>query len=213
MSEHKIQEHVKSVIPVYGLGGIFFVYAMIFPMYRVWDPVIAIGVAILGYLLLSKIFPGMMVEVEAPYEATGDKELDQILTQGKACVKRLDQLNQSIQDEEVNGRIVQLEDISRQILDHIAKHPAKRHRINTFMDYYLPTVIKFLDHYAEYDNTSHSTKITGENLWGTQEKIRGSLAQFETAFAHQLDNLYSDKALDIEGDLAVLQSIMKQEGL
>jgi len=212
MSDVPMQERVKSVVPIYGMGGVFFLYAVVFPMYRVWDPVIAISVSILSHILLGKCFPGTMVDVEVPYDS-GDKAVDQMLAQGREYIKRMDQLKVSIQDEEVSDRVIHLQNVSNQILDHIAKNPAKIHRINTFMDYYLPTVIKFLDHYAEYDNNSKGTKIKGENLRSTLEKISGSLAQFEEAFAHQLDNLYSDKALDIETDIAVLESIMKQEGL
>jgi len=216
-------KRVKSVIPIYAMGGVFLLYALIFPMYRVWDPIVALGISVLGYILFNKFFSGTEVEIEIVYGTTGDKEVDQILTQGREYIKQLDQLKESIQDEDIGRRIVHMQNVSKQIFDHIAKNPTKIRRINTFMDYYFPTAIKFLDHYAEYggnvniDNSGNDTnsesKIKGENLRSTLEKISSSLARFEEAFAHQLDNLYSDKALDIETDIAVLESIMKQEGL
>ena len=209
-----MQKRIKSVIPIYGMGCVFFLYALILPMYRWTDLVIALGVAIICYLLFNKIFPGTVVEVEMTYEPTGDRTIDQLLTQGRGYIQRLDQIknysqNGKSQDDEIIRRITRLQDISRQIFDHIAKNPNQARKINTFMDYYYPTAIKFLESYAEYDSKS----IKGENIRSTLDKIKDSLVKFEEAFEHQLDNLYSDKALDIEGDIAVLQSLMKQEGL
>jgi len=203
------QKQIKSIVPIYAMGGTFLLYALIFPMYRIWDPMIAFVLSILGYRLFSKLFPGQTIEVEMTYDPTGDKNVDQILAQGREYIRQLDKIKEYNRDEEVIQRMSRLQDISRQIFDYISKNPNQVRKINTFMDYYYPTAIKFLESYAEYDNKD----IKGENILSTLEKIKASLAQFEEAFEHQLDNLYSDKALDIEGDIAVLQSLMKREGL
>ena len=199
---------VKSVIPIYATGVVFFLYAVFMPMYRIWDPILALAAAVAGYFIFNKLFPGKTIEVELTYD-TGDKSVDQILTQGRGYVIQLDEFKNAIQDEDVSRRIGNLQDISRQIFDYISKNPAQVRKIRRFMDYYYPTVLKFLEHYAEYD----SKNVKGENLRNTLEKIRESLSQFEEAFAHQLDNLYGDKALDIETDIEVLQNMMKMEGL
>ena len=199
-----MKKRIKSVIPIYGMGAIVVCYALIFPMYRVGDLLMALWIAILSYMLLSKLFPGTEIEIEM---STGDKAVDEILAAGREYIKRLEELR--VQDAEVNRRITNLQRISRQIFDHIEKNPAGARKINTFMEYYYPTALKFLENYAEYD----SKGVKGDNIKSTLDKIRGSLESFETAFAHQLDNLYGDKALDIEADVAVLESIMKQEGI
>ena len=203
-----MQKRVKSAIPIYAMGVIFFLYALILPMYRWSDLAIAVGVAVLGYFLFDKLYPGTVVEVEMVYDS-GDKVVDQILAQGREYIEQLDQIKASGHDEEIGQRIARLQDISRQIFAHIEKNPTQARKINTFIDYYYPTAIKFLEHYTEYDNKN----IKGDNIRSTLEKIKGSLSHFEEAFEHQLDNLYSDKALDIEGDIAVLESLMKREGL
>ena len=201
-----MQKRVKSVIPIYGTGAVFFLYALIFPMFRFGDVLMAAWIGILVYMLLSKLFPGTVIEIEV---ISGDKAVDDILTKGREYTNRLGQLKNVINDPEVSRHISNMQKISRQIFDHIAKNPSQSRKINTFMDYYYPTALKFLEHYAEYD----SKNVKGQNIQNTLEKIRSSLAQFDEAFAHQLDNLYSDRALDIEADIAVLESIMKQEGI
>ena len=204
-----MQRQVKSVIPIYGTGGIFFLYAILLPMYRIGDLAIGFVVSIIGFPILEKIFPGVIEEIEITYSHTGDKAADQILSQGREYIERLAQLKDSIQDEEISRRIANLQKISRQIFDYISKNPGQMRKINTFMDYYYPTALKFIESYAEYDNKA----VKGENIRSTLEKIRASIARFEEAFNHQLNNLYSDKALDIETDIAVLDDIMKKEGL
>ena len=198
----------KSVLPVYGMGLVFFLYALFLPMHRFTDLAIALALSFIAYRLFSISLPGTFEEVEMTYSPTGDKALDDSLRQGREYIERLEELKGQIQDTEVSRRISRLQGISRQIFDHVSKNPDQARKINTFMDYYYPTVLKFLEHYAEYD----SKGVKGENILNTLEKIRSSLEKFEEAFEHQLDNLYSDKALDIETDIAVLDDIMKKEG-
>ena len=199
-----MKKRIKSVIPIYGMGVVVVLYALIFPMYRAGDLLMALWIGILSYLLLNRLFPGVEIEVDI---STGDRDVDNIIAEGRGYIKRLDELR--VQDGEVNRRITNLQRISRQIFDHIAKNPDQVRKINKFMDYYFPTALKFLENYAEYDEK----RIKSENIQNTLDKIRSSLVSIEAAFEHQLDNLYSDKALDIEADVAVLESLIKQEGI
>jgi len=202
-------KRIKSVLPIYGMALVFFLYAVIFPMVRFLDLGIALLLSVLAYKFFDWQIPGVDVEVEVTYEATGNKELDERLRQGRGYIERLEELKSLIKDAEVSRRISRLQSISRQIFEQISKNPAQSRKINNFMDYYYPTAMKFLESYAEYDGKG----IKSENILATLEKIRASLAQFEEAFEHQLDNLYSDKALDIETDIAVLDDMIKREGL
>jgi len=186
-------------VPVYGTGAIFLVCALLFPMYRIGDVIVAVLIAVVGYFVLDKLFPGKIMEI------SGDKNTDELLAQGQTYVDRLESLK--INDANINQQISNLQNISKQIFDHIRKNPSQSNRISRFINYYLPTSIKFLEQYAEFDN-----KVAkGENILGTMDKISSSLGKFEEAFAHQLDSLYSDKALDIETDIVVLEGIMNAE--
>jgi len=199
----------KSTAPIYGMAFIFALYTLIFPMLRWTDLLIAVAVAVISYIGLNKIFPGTLVEVEVSYKATGNKNLDSLLVQGRAYIQRLEELKQQITDQEINLGIANLQQISRQIFEYVAEKPEQARKINTFMNYYYPTAMKLLERYAKYD----SKEIKGENIVGTLDKIKASVSKIEEAFRHQLDNLFSDSALDIETDIAVLNDIMKREGL
>ena len=207
-NERIMHKRIKSVLPVYGMGIVFFLYSIILPMYRFTDLIIAFAVSVCSYIVLNKLFPGTITEIEMPYQS-GDKDVDQMLLKGREYIQQLGNLKEEIQDEEIGTRITNLQNTSGQIFDYISKNPAQARKINTFMDYYYPTALKFLEYYAEHDGKG----VKGENIRSSLEKTRKSLSQFEEAFVHQLDNLYSDKAMDIETDIAVLQDMMKREGL
>lgn len=142
-------------------------------------------------------------------EKSGDSEADSVIAEGNKYIKRLEALGAQIRDEKIRKQALHLQDLSKQIFGHIAKQPEQVRKLNTFMEYYLPTTIKFLENFADMEGK----KVRGEHMLASMVEISRSMSCIETAFEHQLDNLYSDKALDISGDVAVLQSIMKQEGM
>ncbi|MCL2397466.1 MAG: 5-bromo-4-chloroindolyl phosphate hydrolysis family protein [Defluviitaleaceae bacterium] len=206
-----MQKRIKSVVPIYGMAAVFLAYCFIFPMWRFADLAIGLGVAVLGFFALGKLFPGKIIEVprEVVFEKTGDAAADAILTQGREYIRRLGELGEMIDDEGITKQIVHLQEVSEDIFGFIAKNPGHARKINTFMDYYYPTAMKFLQSYADLCQKA----VIGENISATLVKISASLVKIEEAFEHQLDSLYSDKALDITTDIAVLENIMKREGL
>jgi hypothetical protein len=189
----------------------FALYCLLLPMHRITDLVIALAVAILIYRLAGLIFRGKIVELprEITFEKSGNDAADAMIAQGREYIRRLEELGKTIADPKIVGQIAHLQQISIQIFEFIQKNPGHVRKINTFMDYYYPTAIKLLDSYARFDTKS----VRGENISEAMAKISDSLSKVEEAFAHQLDNLYSDKALDITTDIAVLENIMKSEGV
>jgi 5-bromo-4-chloroindolyl phosphate hydrolysis protein len=140
-------------------------------------------------------------------ETSADKAVNDVIAQGNIHILRLGELGETIQDIKIRRQIAHLQEIARQIFKVIAGQPEQLRKTNTFMDYYFPTTIKFLEKYAEFETKT----IRGEHIQSSMEEIVKSMASIEKAFEHQLDNLFSEDALDISGDVAVMQSMMKQE--
>lgn len=204
-------KRIKSVVPIYLMSAVFLIYSLLFPMYRITDLIIALSVSFLCYFAGGLVFRGRVVEIprEATFEKSGNAAGDALIAQGQGYIRRLDELAKTINDPKIVSQIAHLKDISIQIFEFIQRNPGHARKINTFMDYYYPTAIKFLDNYVRFDAKS----IKGENINDAMAKINDSLSKIEEAFAHQLDSLYSDKVLDITTDIAVLENIMKSEGL
>ena len=77
------------------------------------------------------------------------------------------------------------------------------------MNYYLPTTLKLLDAYEEFD----SQPVQGENIKTAKQQIEQTLDTINIAFENLLDKLFTDEVLDVSSDISVLETMLKQEGL
>ena len=124
-------------------------------------------------------------------------------------LRRIRRANDAIADEALSAKIDRLETITAKIFRAVEEDPKKRDRIDTFMNYYLPTTLKI---HNAYDRMG-ATGVSGENIDGTMGKIESMMDTVVRAFDKQLDALFGDEALDISTDITVLENLLAQEGL
>lgn len=148
-------------------------------------------------------------EHELMTRKTGNDTVDDLRKQGGKWLRELREANVAIQDERVSTKISKLEGISSQIFDYVAEHPQKLPDIRKFMDYYLPTTLKLLRAYDQFEEQP----VQGENIRKARLDIDQALTTIHTAFANLLDQLFQDEALDVSADITVLATLMAQEGL
>ena len=201
---------VKSVIPIYLIGLVWILCALIFPMYRWFDFIIALGISAIVYRITSRLIPYRIILVESKPEPinTGNSEVDEVLTTGTAYMSELNTLNLAISNTKINKQVDEMMRISKSIFDFITKNPTKVRQIRQFMNYYLPTAIKLLNNYNEFRNQG----AKGENISSAMIKIEEVLDTIVVAFSKVLDNLFMDKALDTSVDIEVLEKMIKEEG-
>ena len=147
-------------------------------------------------------------EQNAPVH-TGSKELDEAIEEGRAFIRRINQANEAIPGEEVSRKISELEDIAAHIFAAVEHNPEKLSEIRRFMNYYLPTTLKLLDAYREFD----MQPAQGENILKAKKEIEDTLDTIAVAFRNLLDSLYEKDAIDISADISVLQAMFAREGL
>ena len=199
-------------LPIYLSGLVYVIYTIFLPFYRPIDIGIALVVSASAYFLLRMRYSGKVIGSEAAggiLEAPGDNDAAEIAALGRSYMARLRKIGTQITDEEIYEDINNLLDISKQIFDTILKYPPLARKTSTFMDYYYPKALKLLENYAELSKSSTKT----QNIDATLKKISGSLDNIKVAFEHQLDILYSDKAMDITTDIAVLEGMLMREGI
>ena len=85
--------------------------------------------------------------------------------------------------------------------------PDKRSRIDTFLNYYLPTTQKLLNSYAEFE----AAGVEGENLRQAKSRIESTMDLIIKGFEHQLDELYKADALDVDSDIRVMESMLERD--
>ena len=201
----------RSPVPLYMAAGVWAVWGLFLPLYRVSDFLLAAGASFLVAALGKSLFPDQTFEMPEPEkpETTGDEQLDALLAERDKAVAEMRRLNASIPGEKISGQIDRLEATTNKIISYVVQHPEKLPQIRRFMDYYLPTTLKLLNVYDRMGQTG----VEGENIAGTREKIDDVMATLVSAFEKQMDALFADEALDIATDITVMENLLKQEGL
>lgn len=138
-----------------------------------------------------------------------NSELDKALADGKMYVREIQLANEAILDEEVSKKLDRMEQVSIRIFHFIESHPEQLKEIRKFMEYYLPTTLKLLNAYKEFDKQP----IQGENITSSKNEIKSTLDTINLAFEKLLDDLFEDTAMDVSTDITVLETMLAQEGL
>lgn len=136
------------------------------------------------------------------------KELEQMVAAGRNYLKVLEEANDAIPGEVISQKISRLEEVVRRIFDSVLKHPEHMEEMERFMEYYLPTTVKLVTTYRDFDSVGSQ----GTNIAAAKEEIERTLDTINQAFERLLDDLYQDAALDITTDASVIQTMLKKDG-
>ncbi len=115
--------------------------------------------------------------------------------------------NDAIADPGLSAKIDRLETITAKIFRAVEEDPKKRDRIDTFLNYYLPTTQKLLDSYAEFE----AAGVEGENLRQAKARIESTMDLIIKGFEHQLDELYKADAMDVDSDIRVMETMLERD--
>ena len=107
------------------------------------------------------------------------------------------------------GLVGRRENLLKEIFDRVQEHPEQMHRMHKLMDYYLPTMLKLVEQYAEFDEISSP----GDDILDAKKEIEKTLDMINQAFVTLLNNLFRDAAFDASADAQVLQTMLAREGL
>ncbi len=138
-----------------------------------------------------------------------DDQMSKVTAEGQAYLKALREANEAIPGEVISSKLDRLETIIEKIFDVIQRHPEQLDDLERFMEYYLPTTVKLVNAYRDFDRVG----IDGENISMAKTEVEETLDTINQAFEQLLDGLYQDEAFDISTDATVLQTMLKKDGL
>ncbi len=138
-----------------------------------------------------------------------NEALRKALENGRNCIRQMKEANEEIQGEEISRKLYRLELVTGRIFDYVGTHPAQLPEIQKFMEYYLPTTLKLINAYREFDRQP----VQGDNITTAKKEIETTLDTINHAFETLLDSLYGDAAMDVSTDISVLETMLAQEGL
>ena len=122
-------------------------------------------------------------------------------------LRKIRRANDDIADPVLSAKIDRLEEVTAKIFRAVEEDPQKRGKIDTFLNYYLPTTQKLMDSYAEFE----SAGVEGENLRQAKSRIEATMDAIVKGFEHQLDELYKADALDVDSDIRVMEHMLRRD--
>ena len=215
----------KPVSPIYAVAMLWLAWALILPLFTLLHYMPLIIAAAILYNIVNNgakkktstkeertTTSQHKQEVAKPVEekkTTGNPEVDKLMKERDITISELRRLNANIENEKISAQIDDIEATTSKIFDIVIAHPEKVSQISKFLNYYLPTTMKLLN---TYDRMG-SQGVAGENISGTMRKVEDTLDMVVTAFHKQLDTMFAGEALDVNADIAVMENLMKTEGL
>ena len=200
-----------SVVPIYTIAAVWLIYTLATGLHRLLDVAICAALSVGGYFLMWTFFPGTTVQVEVPEPEpdTGDRELDEVIRQGRASIAAIRRLNEQIPDDDISKNLSALEDLTRKIFARLEADKQHLPRCRQFLNYYLPTTIELLERYETLQNQGLDTGDVREAMG----RIAGMLYTIREAFTRQLDSLFAQDVVDINAEITVMEQMMQAQGL
>lgn len=142
---------------------------------------------------------------EAGKDLTAEEQIEK---DGHEYMNRLRELNVQIPGEVISNKLYQLDYLLQRIFMVLKEHPEKCPQMRKFMDYYLPTTVKLVESYADFDRAG----VQGENIKSAKAEIEKTMDTINQAFEKLLDDMYQDAAFEAAADAKVLKTVLAQDG-
>ena len=136
-------------------------------------------------------------------------ELVAMVNEGQDYINQLHKLNDLIPGEVISAKLDRMESLLKEIFKRLEEDPTQMSQMYKVMNYYLPTTIKLLQSYAEFDDIS----APGEEVVNAKAEIEKTVDIINEAFTELLNKLFQATILDVTTDAQVLQTMLAKEGL
>lgn len=135
-------------------------------------------------------------------------EAGEVIEEGKSYVRLIRQCNDEIPGEEMSDKLDRLELLVTRIFEQVEKEPELAPELRKMLSFYLPTTKKLLEAYRDLDRQ----QLDLSNVEQTKREIENAVDNINEAFEKFLDELFREKAWDIQSDISALHTILKQDG-
>jgi len=136
-------------------------------------------------------------------------ELVAMINEGQAYIRKLHELNDLIPGEVISEKMDRMEGLLKEIFKRLEEDPAQMSQMHKLMNYYLPTTIKLLQSYSEFDDIS----APGADVVNAKAEIEKTVDIINEAFTELLNKLFQATVFDVTTDAQVLQTMLAKEGL
>ena len=138
-----------------------------------------------------------------------DPRIRQIVDEGNAYLIKIHHANDVIEEAEMADKRARREGVVRRIVVGVHDNPETADDLGQFMSYYLPTTGKLVDAYVDLEEHGEH----GPNAEATRREIKSMLDVINDSFEKLSDDMLQDKAWDLQSDMSVLRTMLRQDGL
>ena len=133
------------------------------------------------------------------------EEISQTVDEAELKILGIEQASKEINNRKFNQRITDICEHAKEIVDIIQEDPGDIRRARKFLNVYLDGALKVTTGYADMQTKHESEELT--------ENFNNVLQTIETVFAEQKKKLLEDDILDLDVQIEVLATQLKQEGV
>jgi 5-bromo-4-chloroindolyl phosphate hydrolysis protein len=118
-------------------------------------------------------------------------------------------MNENIPGEVISNKLYELEHVLKEIFNRVREHPEQVPKMKKFMDYYLPTTLKLVEAYEEFDSVPNPN----DEILQAKSELEKTLDTINASFTELLNQMYQTSVLDATTDAKVLQTMLLKDGL
>ena len=138
-----------------------------------------------------------------------NKELQLMVQEGMEYIEQLHEMNELLPGEIISNKLDRMEHLLKEIFEQLEEDPSQMPKMQKLMNYYLPTTIKLLEAYKNFDDVS----TPGNDIIKAKAEIEKTVDTINEAFAELLNKLFQSTVFDVTTDAQVLQTMLAKEGL
>ncbi|MBQ7836426.1 MAG: 5-bromo-4-chloroindolyl phosphate hydrolysis family protein [Clostridia bacterium] len=209
-NDEMIEVKRKTAYPYWAASAVWIIAALFFPMYKVWHYILIAVLSAAAGIVTYKLKPYYISLEKAPEKRymTGDKTADEIANSLLDSAQELKKL-EAVATPVLAADVASIRITLAKIAESVQHDPADAKQCRRLINYYLPTVSKLADKYIFLKAQQSAEK----NITDTLSGIEGAFRSIDDMLRKHLDALYENDALDIDTDITVLESMLKNDKL
>lgn len=200
-----VKQPMPAGLPYLSSGAVFFVFAMLLPVYRLWALLTALLIAIAVLVVLERMRAKQVaaMPVVTPVRQRTE-EISKLLDAGR---DQLRTLQSQIRSDKVGQHVESMAGTLQKLADNLEQNPKDRGKIRKVAVHYVPMITELVKNYINLEQQG----IDGSNISATMASIESGLEKIDESLKQYLDDMFEDDKMSIETDITVLRQLMNKD--
>ena len=200
-----VKQPMPAGLPYLASGAVFFVFARLLPMYRLWALLTALLIAIAVLVVLERARAKQVaaMPVVTPVRQRTE-EISKLLDAGR---DQLHTLQSQIRSDKVGQHVESMAGTLQKLADNLEQNPKDRGKIRKVAVHYVPMITDLVKNYINLEQQG----IDGSNISATMASIESGLEKIDESLKQYLDDMFEDDKMSIETDITVLRQLMNKD--